>query len=70
VNRVTVVLGLLPFTLDAVALDPGRVLDGRSLVEVRTLDGLPREVNTRPFRRDGPLRAENINDEEVREIQT
>lgn len=175
VNRVAIMAGLLAFTLDALALDPSRVLGRGSLVEVRTLDGLPREVNallgrgrsgpdgiadagepfnetdvvdsllparrfivggsslssilvayeqggrgysvhaigfvlersgwshvgqctlsrnpyslrglidllspsrdsrpirasgTRPLRRDGPLRAENINDEEVREIQT
>jgi hypothetical protein len=45
-ERVALLLGLLAFTLGAVAADANRLLDWRSLVEVRTLDALPKEVNT------------------------
>ena len=38
-------------------------IDGRSLREIMHIQG------TRPIRRDGPLRAENVNDDEVREMQ-
>jgi hypothetical protein len=46
VGRIAIALGLLALILDAVAADPGYVLNRSALVEVRTLDGLPREVNT------------------------
>jgi hypothetical protein len=48
-NRVAVLLGLLAFTLNGLATDANRVLDKRSLVQVRTLDALPKEVNTPAF---------------------
>ena len=44
-GRVAVMLLLLALIKDAVASDIDRVLDRRSLVQVRTLDGLPRDVN-------------------------
>jgi len=38
-------VGLLALTVRAVAADPTRMMEIRSLAEVRTLDALPREVN-------------------------
>ncbi len=45
-NRIAVMVGLLALALEAVAADPTRVEQARSLAEVRTLDALPKEVNT------------------------